>query len=191
VNSIAALPRRISLPKLLVLLLLSCASVHLAIGQQTQSQPNTSHRLTPVSLPHLYWHFLIHQSVLDAAAAQVNVQGNDGNALRNDLQTRLGFSDADYAPIRTSSQRLAAELKPIDAQLKALPHTAASAGAVRVLIAQREAYIASEVYNLAQELSPENKAALEAFMTKFFQPRPLTVQPSSPASQPTGKAVTQ
>jgi hypothetical protein len=93
-----SLHRRIASPPLLGLLFLLCACAHLAIGQQTQSQPNASSQLKPVSLPHLYWHFLIHQSELDAFAAKLDAQGQ-AEGLRNDLQTQLGFSDGDYAAV--------------------------------------------------------------------------------------------
>jgi hypothetical protein len=148
-------------------------------------RPPPLKQLKPVSLQHLYWHFLIHQADLDAFAAKLQEKGDNGNALRNDLQNRLGFSDADYAPIRTSSQRLAAELKLLDEQLKALPHSPAGASQAQGLIAQRESCIDNEVYNLSLELSPQNKTALEKFMAQFFAPRRVSVH----VPQAAGKAV--
>lgn len=189
-NPIAVSRCKSMLPQLLVLLLLVSASAS-SSGQQPQGKPNPSVQLTPISLPHLYWHFLMHQSVLDAAAARLDAQGKSGRALHNDLQNRLGFSDADFAPIRTSSQRLASELNSINAQLKALPRTAANVGQARALIAQRDAYIANEVHSLSQVLSPQNKAALEIFMTQFFAPKPLTLKVSPSTAQPAGNAVSQ
>jgi hypothetical protein len=124
-------------------------------------------------------------------AAQFQAKGRNGNPLRNDLQTRLGFSDSDYAPIRTSSQRLASELKPLDAQLKALPRTAANVGQTQALIAERESYINNEVYNLSLELSPQNKTALENFMAQFFAPKQLTFKSPAVGESPAGKAVQQ
>lgn len=162
-----------------------------ALAQSTQTQPAASSQPKPVSLPHLYWHFLIHQSRLDAAAAALQAKGKNGSALRNDLQKRLGFSDADYAPIRTASQRLASELQPIDQQLKSLQASPSNAAQLQTLIAQREAYINNEVYNLSIELSPQNKASMEAFMAQFFAPKQLAARVPGSAAQPTGKAVTQ
>lgn len=184
---VPAPPQRKLIP-LLVLLLLGCASALPVIAQQAQIQPNAPSQLKPISVAHLYWHFLIHQSVLDAAAAKLQADGKDGNALRNDLQIRLGFSDAGYAPIRTASQHLALELKPINEQLKALPHSASSTAQAQSLISQREAFISSEMYNLSLELSPQNKTALEKFMADFFAPKQIAVQ-APPAGQSTGKAV--
>jgi hypothetical protein len=171
-NPISA-PQRSLVPLLvLVLLFLACASVYQAIGQHAQSQAETASQLKPVSLPHLYWHFLIHQSDLDGIASKLTAQG--GLTLRNDLQTNLGFSDADYAPIRTSSQRLAAELDPIEGQLKSLRNSPERASQAQALIAQRESYINNEVYNLSIELSAQNKALLEKFMTTFFAPENIS-----------------
>jgi hypothetical protein len=170
------------MPPILGFLLLLCASAHPAIGQQTQSQPNASSQLRPVSLPHLYWHFLVHQSELDAFAAKLDAQGQ-AEGLRNDLQTQLGFSDADYAPIRTSSQRLAAELQPVEAQLTALQGSAWNPSQVQALIAQREGYIGNEVQSLSTELSAKNKATLEAFMTQFFAPKSASATNNGQAVQ--------
>jgi len=186
-----ALPSRIPSLSLLILLPLLCVSTHLAIGQQTQSRPNAPAQLKPVPPPHLYWHFLMHQSELDAAAAQLQTKGKNGNPLRNDLQIRLGFSDADYAPIRTSSQRLAAELKPIQEQLKALGSSPANASQAHALIAQREAYISNEIYNLSLELTPQNKIALENFMAQFFAPKQIAFKFPPSAVQSEEKAVTK
>ena len=178
------------MPPILGFLLLLCASAHPAIGQQTQSQPNASSQLKPVSLPHLYWHFLIHQSELDAFAAKLTAQGQDGQALRNDMQTRLSFSDADYAPIRTASQQLTSELQPIETQLKALQGSAWNPSEVQALISQRETDINNEVHNLSTELSAQNKAALESFMTSFFAPKPVTAT-VTPTSNTAGKVAHQ
>ena len=163
------------LPKYLVLLLMLGASAPLIIGQQMQSQPNASTtNLKPVSLPHLYWHFLIHQSRLDAFAAKLDAEGRGGDAIRNDLQRRLGFTDAEYAPIRASSKRLAAELKPIEAQLQSLQGHAGDSSQAMTLIAEREIYINKEINTLSTELSPQNKAKLEKFMTQFFAPKNIS-----------------
>jgi hypothetical protein len=171
-----------------MLLFLLCASAHPAIGQQAQSQPSTAPQLQPVPLAHLYWHFLIHQNDLDTFAAKLTAEGKEGQALRNYLQTKLGFSDGDYAPIRTSSQRLAAELVPINTQLKSLHGSASNASQIQSLISQRETYIGNEVYNLSIELSAQNKAALEAFMRNFFAPK--SVSAAVPATS-NGKVVQQ
>lgn len=173
-NPISA-PRRSLMPLLvLVLLFLPCTSMHQAIGQQSQSQPGTASQLQPVPLPHLYWHFLIHQNDLDAFAAKLTAQDQNGLALRNDLQIKLRFSDADYAPIRTASQRLAAELEPIEEQLRSLRNSPESANQAQALIAQRESYINNEVYNLSIELSAQNKVSLEKFMAAFFAPNNIS-----------------
>ncbi len=188
---LAALPYKRSLFTFLCALLLLCVSAHPAIGQSTQTQANTPSQPKPVSLPHLYWHFLIHQNDLDNMAAKLQAKGRDGDALRSDLQIRLGFSNADYAPIRTSSQRLASELKPINDQLRSLAHTPANASQVRKLIAERDMYIENEASILSVELSPQNKAALEKFMAQFFAPKQLTFNIPASAGQTAGSGVSK
>lgn len=176
------------LPKCLVLLLVVGVSLPLALGQQTQSQPNASSELKPVSLPHLYWHFLIHQSELDAMAAKLDAQRLGGDAIRSDLQKQLGFSDADYAPIRASSQRLATELNPIEAKLRSFEGPNWNPSQVTSLIAEREIYIDREINTLSTELSPQNKAALEKFMVQFFAPKNISAMIAAATN---GKAVQQ
>jgi hypothetical protein len=182
-----ALSRHLLSMLLLVLLVLAGASALAATVQQTQSHPNPLTQPMPISLPHLYWHFLLHQKDLDNMAAQLQAKGRDGNPLRRDLQARLGFSDADFAFIRSASRKLASKLGPINAQLRAPVHTPGNASEAKVPVAQREAYIENEVYNLSHELLPQNKATLEAFMAQFFAFRPLTFRvPAAARTQSTG-----
>ena len=86
-----SLPHRLLLPQVAATLLLMCAFSPQSSGQATQNQLSAPSQLQPVSLPHLYWHFLIHQSELDALAAKFTASGHNGLALHNDLQTKLGF----------------------------------------------------------------------------------------------------
>lgn len=147
--------------------------------QSPQPSNGGTSQLTPVSLPHLYWHFLVYLNFLDTKADELTAQGKSSDWLRNDLQTRLGFSDADFAPIRVSSQRLAPQAATFNEQIKALKGQAPSAAnqaQLLSLVAQREAAINAEIGVLRQELSPEKRAALEAFMTQFFAPKKLSVQ---------------
>lgn len=162
-----------------------------ASAQASQNVAASPSQLKPLSVPHLYWHFLIHQNQLDAFAATLQAQGKDGSALRNDLQQRLGFSDADYAPIRESSQRLASELRPLQQQLESLGHSSLSSAQVEALIGQRDNYIANEISFLSANLSPQNKASLEKFMVQFFAPKSLAFHPSSISPQTAGQAVNQ
>lgn len=152
-------------------------------AQQTHGSAISKPR--PVSMPHLYWHFLIYVNILDRKAAILAAQGGNGNRMRNDLQHRLRFSDADFAPIRSSSQRLASELAAINQKMKTLRPLSPSvskASQMETLITQREAYINNEVDYLDQTLSPEKRAALESFMTQFFAPKPLVIHPSAATS---------
>jgi hypothetical protein len=107
----------------------------------------------------------------------MSAQGKDGTWLRNDLQTRLQFSDADFAPIRASSHELASELALINQQISSLQisnPSAAQIAQMQRLVAQREADINAELLVLTQALSPQKRAALESFMTQFFAPKSLS-----------------
>jgi hypothetical protein len=187
------LSRKFLSPPFLAMLLALCVLSYRAIGQSAQTQTKPSSHPEPVSLPHLYWHFLVYQNFLDNKAAGLAAQGKNGELMRNDLQSRLKFSDVDYAPIRTSSQRLASEIKALDEQAKEIHGSGSSSysGQMSGLAAQREADINNEIYNLTRELSPQNKAALDAFLVQFFAPKNLVIKPSLPATQLAGKAVLQ
>jgi len=173
------------LSALLIVPLLTCALLNPAIGQSIQPQQQTNNpapQPKPVSLPHLYLFFLIHQNQLDARAASEEAKGQDGSWMRNHLQTSLGFSDADYSSVRASSVRLAAEMKDLDAQVaasRAPGRSPLSSAELKDLAAQREAAINNEVAYLTDILSPENKAKLEAFMTQFFAPKTVAVKPAT------------
>lgn len=149
----------------------------------TTSPAETAPELKPLSLPDLYWQFLLYLNFLDTRAAALQAQGKDGAWLRNDLQTRLHFSDADFAPIRSSSQRLDSELNALSQQATALAKEdpAWSASQLEALNAQRKADVDNEIYNLSQELSPQNKATLEAFLVSFFAPKTIAYTPPASA----------
>lgn len=169
---------------LLALVLLSATW---SFGQAKLSSSSTS---MPVPLPHLYWHFLVLQNHLDRVAAARARQGEDASGLRNFYQDRLGFSDAQYAPVRLMAQRLEPELRAIDAQVRAVID-ADHARHSRVLTSpqqlppvppelaplqqKHEATIQREVNNLKAALGPQETARLETFLTHEFA-RNVTAQ---------------
>jgi len=111
--------------------------------------------------------------------------------LRNYLQTRLGFSDADYAPIRESSQRLASELNALNQEAKSLRLSGSDSGQLELLLDDRETYIDNEVYALSNELSSQKKVTLEKFMAQFFAPKEVSIQIPQSSSATTGKAASK
>lgn len=135
----------------------------------------------PASLPHLYWHFLAYQAHLDEKAAALAKQGKDATTMRNYLQTNLGFTDADFAPIRASGGRLSTEVKALNAQAATIVTagpTPTSRAQLQALTQQREAYVNAEVATLRQALPPAKVAAFEAFITKMFSPANATAPPA-------------
>jgi hypothetical protein len=181
-----------AIANLLRAVLLTCALLHQAMGQSPQTQQTSNVSPQPVSLAHLYWHFLVYQNYLDTKAAKQEAQGKDSSWLRNHLQARLGFSDADFAPIRTSSVRLTAEVKALDAQaaaIKAAGTLSASHTQLKALTAQREADINAEIAFLKLTLSPGKIAALETFLKQYFSPKNMVIPSSSTTGQPAPSAV--
>ena len=182
-----------SLFVLLGLVLFSGAMLPTAVSQTTQSQQATSGsalRQTPIT--HYYWRYLAHQNELDTWATAQAAKGHDGSALRNHLQKGLGLSDADYAPIRTSSVRLTAKVKSLDAQavaIRAAGPTPTSYAQLQALTAQRETAINAEVSFLKTKLTPDKIARLELFMVHFFSPPNAPSQPTSTTQQTAPAAV--
>jgi hypothetical protein len=157
----------------------------LALGQSVKN-PSPTGRQTPVPLPHLYGHFLIEQDHLDRAAAQLEKQGKSGAWVRDHYQKKLGFTDAEYAPVRESAQRLETELNAIDAKVQKTVAAvrAAHSRVVRspselppvlpelfTLRDQHEAVIQQEVVSLKAELGPKRAAKLDTFLQNEFAPK--------------------
>jgi hypothetical protein len=170
-----------------------CMLLQPAAGQTalvSQSALSSQKQIRPLSLPHLYWHFLAYQNHLDTKAAATTAAGKDGSALRNLLQKKLGFSNADFALIRTSSVRLTAEVQSLDAQavaIRAVGPSPSSLDQLHALTVQRETEINAEISYLKQNLPPDKIIALEAFLKEFFSPsnavppEPSVVGPLAPA----------
>lgn len=174
----------ISISALLGFVLAICGLSHAAMGQAapapSQQPSSKTTQFKPVSLAHLYWHFLTLQNHLDTKATELESQGKDGSGLRNQLQKTLGWSDTDYAPIRTSSVRLTAKVKDLDVQAVAIRKAGPSSSnydQLKALTVQREADINSEISYLKQSLTPDKTLGFESFLTKLFSltnasPRP-------------------
>jgi hypothetical protein len=192
---------------------MACMAPRLALCQTAAPQPQSQTQPHPaghehgerhaVPLAHLYWHFLVYQNHLDTVAVAQEAQGKDGSWARNHLQTELGLTDAEYAPIRVSSARLAAEVAALDAQASALRAGTATPDVTKLkaLTVQREEAIHAEIVFLKQTLPPDRMSAFEAFLVQFFAPTnsvsfalPSTSQPSTgqpAASQPAAAGTVQ
>jgi len=164
-----------------------CGLSHPAMGQATPAQPQQPSRgpsqFKPVSLEHLYWHFLVLQNYLDTKSVELESNGKDGRGLRNNLQKQLGWSDADYALIRTSSVRLTAELKDLDAQaasIRAAGTSSSSHEQLKALTVQRETSINSEITFLKRNLPPDKIRAFDIFLIQLFAPKSVSPRPPSP-----------
>src|SRR5271166_6490068 len=134
--------------RLLTIMAIAMLLMQVAISSAQQRAAGVQTQIKPLPLSHLYWHFLVHVNDLDKKADEMSAQGRDGSWLRNDLQSRLQFSDAEFAPIRASSQRLAPEIATINQQMTSLQTsnpTASQLAQIRALIAQREAAINAEI----------------------------------------------
>ncbi len=139
----------------------------------------------PVPMTHLYWHFLLLQNHLDRVAAAHEQQGQDGSALRNYYQQRIGFTDSQFALVREAGLRLEPELRAIDAEVKAVidadharhPRVLASPKdlppvppELTELQRKREQTIEYEVGSLKLALGARQTAKLETFLTHEFAP---------------------
>jgi len=154
------------------------------IGQQVSNpaRPATAAQLKPVSLAHCYWHFLMYQNYLDVKAAEQTTQRRASGLTGTHLQIKLGLTDAEFAPIRTSSKRLAAEVNALNGKAAAIvaAKTPTSGAQLRALTAEREADINAEVMYLRGALGPAKTAAFEAFITQMFSPKTVGVRLTAP-----------
>ncbi|MGA3133616.1 MAG: hypothetical protein ABSD59_22860 [Terracidiphilus sp.] len=155
----------------------------LAFAQQAASPSQQPGQLQPkpITLPHLYWHLMTWQNHLDKAAAEHEKNGKDGTWLRGYLQKQLRFSDAEFAPVRESAQRLALAVADLDAQAKSLVQADLALYAngklassdpppnlakVKQLSQQREDVINAEIARLNAALGPDNAAKLKTYLTQ-------------------------
>ncbi|HMD83987.1 MAG TPA: hypothetical protein VKO18_04710 [Terriglobia bacterium] len=182
------LARRIGLLGLAGTLL--CVLVGVPALAQTSSPVPSKGQKVQAPLSHLYWHFLLYQNHLDKVATQREQQGKNGAWLRNHFQNELGFTDAQFAVVRATAQRLETELKGVDAQAKAIidadhaahrqqsgsPHTWRPVPPeLKALQQQHEAVIQSEVSHLKGALGPDLAAKLDALLQSELA-RNVTVQ---------------
>ena len=186
----------ISISALLGLTVTLCVLPSPTMGQvvtaPAQQSSNGPSQIKPVSLEHLYWHFLVLQNFLDTKAATQESNGKDGSGLRNRLQRELKWSDADYAPIHTSSARLTAEVQDLDAQARAITAAGTSSSSherLKALTVQREADLNAEVTYLKQNLSPDKIRGFETFLALFFSPKNAVPGSLSAAGQVAPAAV--
>jgi hypothetical protein len=165
---------------------------------QTQSQATISPRQhtnprglgqsqrLPLSLAHLYWHFLMYQNHLDTKAAANAAVGQDSSGLRDHLKKSVGFSDAEFAPIHSSAARLASEISTLDAKATAIKSeqiTTSSYVQLTALTQQREADINAEIISIRKSLPPDRVQRLESFLTTFFAPTNAVPHPGSTKPQ--------
>ena len=85
-----------------------------------QAQSEAHGNRQRASLPVLYRHFFAYQTHLDEVAAALQEQGKDGSEFRDHFQRLLGFTNAEYAPVRASAQHLVARLREHDAKIKSV-----------------------------------------------------------------------
>ena len=170
-------------------LLVSFANMVQAQSASTQLAPRPplmQGASTEVSLPHLYWHFLMYQRHLDSTAAEREKQGKGGGWLRDHVAQRLDFTDSEFTPVRESSMRLEKALAEIDAKAMAIvtadhgPHSKLIVSAdvrtahleqLRQLNQERETAIVDEITRLNDALGPDDAAKLKDYVQKEFSPK--------------------
>jgi hypothetical protein len=184
---------RTALVALLVTGILSGVLASLAWGQTANR--TSGPQKGAVSLPHLYWHFLVHQNHLLKVAAARKQQGKDGKWLEKYYQRKLAFSDSDFDPINKAAVRLTSKLKGIDDQIKAIveeeharhPRLLTSPSELPPvrpelidLGKQREALLQREMDQLRTALGPEHAAKLDGLLKTDIAPKVSTQHISPP-----------
>lgn len=148
--------------------LVACLTLLLQLSSLVRAQTSTAGIRPSAQTIRLYWFFFSYQHHLDDLAASYAVAGRDASGLRDSIQRRLGFSDADFAVVRAASESLAANLKSQRAEVRLHPDEASAFAQVR------DQDVQHEIDNLTNELSSQRKAQLDAFVAKMFSPRSTT-----------------
>jgi hypothetical protein len=163
----------------------------LAVGQIAGPVPAPSPSITsrPVPVSHLYYHFLMGVLRADRIADQREQQGRNADGIRNSSQRRLGFTDEEFAPIRTTALRLEAEVREIDAQAKTLidadhaehPLEPETRSELQAQSEQHKAEFESEVGKLRQTLGPSLAKRLDVYVQTHIDPEVKTSLPQPPS----------
>jgi hypothetical protein len=177
-----------------ILFVVLCSLLNVSASGQSQG-PNNSGNREAVPLPTLYRHFLAYQTHLDRAGAALDQRGEHGSELRDHFQRKLGFTDEEFAPVRTTALRLEAELADHDSKLKAAidaaraqhPKTLRSPSELPPvppellqMQKERDTLIQNELDQLNRALGPNRAAKLQSLIQNDFAPN-VTVQTVHPA----------
>lgn len=176
---VPATPSRRELVLALSVLMLTMF-VGLPVHSQSQSSATSAGNPTPVPSQILWFHFLSSVNHNDAVAAKLQAQGRDGGWLRNAHQRRLGFTDQQFAPIRSSAQQMRADLDEMGKKIQ----TAKQAAHLQVgekfppevsdLMKQRQALVANRISSLQATLGPETSGILTAYLRSYIAPKVTT-----------------
>jgi hypothetical protein len=161
----------------------------------------------PVSVPHLYWHFLIYQHHLDQLAVEDEKQGKDGGWLRSYLQSKLSMTDEEFQPIRESADRLDSAITSLNAEASADVSAYKAARSkegssswsaqqyrqkLKELTGQRDAAINKEIDTLNAALSPDAAQKLQDYIKNTFSKNVsiVRVSPNQEPGRPFGPTAT-
>jgi hypothetical protein len=162
-----------------------------------QAAPGSQAPRTQAPLHLLYRHFLAYQMHLDQIADEDFRQGKDGSDFRDHYQRALGFTGAEFAPIRTAARRLDGELKIEDERIKAVidsyraqtPRIVSGPGELPAAPAElgqlqqeRDAIIKKEIRRLNAALGPVRAAKLQQYIQNEVAQHARQVQPAHPLS---------
>ncbi len=159
---------------------------------------------SPAPLTVLYEHFFTYQNHLDRFAATLASLGKDGSDFRNHFQQKMGFTDDEYALVRSAGAKLIADLAKQDAKAKAVIdafHQAHPPGQVQSindipapppeltqLQKDRDQMILDEMTTLKSALSTTLAAKFDDTVKNEMSPqvsyRSIPVPPRNPASSP-------
>jgi len=160
----------------------------------TQPQPIPSHVL--------YEQFVRYQNHLDRVAANAVLQGKDGSDFRNHFQQKVGFTDAQFALVRTAAQQLETDLNAQDAKARVVinafrqAHQGATPPAtvppppaeLAQLQAQRDQMVNDEIAILKTALGSTAAAKLDDVIQKEMGPnvkyQSIAVPNHDPAHNP-------
>lgn len=132
---------------------------------------------------HLYWHFLEYQLYLNKTATAIEQKGGNGTMLRTHYQTKMNFTNSQFALVLQAAGKLDTDLQQIDGQAKVIidafhkqypPGKIASLPPAPPQLAQlqqqRETIIANDVAALKSQLGTQATSAMNTMLAKEFAP---------------------
>lgn len=148
--------------------------------------PNVSTPKVPIS--HLYLNFLLFEAHLEQKAREFELEGKNGDQLRNLLRDKFHFTEAEFTPFRGASSRMEEEMKQIKNHALVVQQASDGLEVQRAkwksLMIGRDLKLQQEVDSLGRSMSAARREQFEKDLINFFPQKQAQFQVSPVQNHP-------